>query len=117
VGSEEKAFNLVQENLLLVSVSREVLIRLTGFTDIKQTGACTDDETGLVKAGDTGSVVIRLPIRQMCANVRQIDHCGQTGVPRTHLERTNLLRPLESQQPNTIRGGGELVRTSYTGML
>ena len=51
-------------------------MRLIDSTHIKETGARTDDEAGLVKTGDTGGIVTRLPIRQMCANVGQINHRG-----------------------------------------
>lgn len=51
-------------------------MRSTDFTHVKQTGACTDYEACLVEAGNAAGVVIRLPIRQMCANVGQIDHRG-----------------------------------------
>ena len=78
-----------------MTISSEVLTWLTDFTHIKQTRTCTDYEAGLVKAGDTAGVVIRLPVQEMCADVGQIDHRGQTGVPGTHFKRTDLLHVCE----------------------
>ena len=86
-------------------------MRLIDSTHVKETGARTDDEASLVKASDAGGIVIRLPIRQVCANVGQVNHRGQTGVPRSHFKRTDLLDPDEGQPQSPFLGNGNAPHT------
>jgi len=103
-------FDLVEENLLPGGINYGYSW-LTGFTYIKQAGTRTDHEPGLVKAGNAAGVVIRLPFRQICANVGQVDHRGQTGVPRTHLEWANLVHQVKVNSRERFRGSDNAPHT------
>jgi hypothetical protein len=53
-----------------------MLKEIADFAHVEQDGTCSDYLACFIKASDTGCIVIRLPVQQVCANLVIADKLG-----------------------------------------